>query len=713
MPGHTLSGTYALQPIRASAAKQQRPQHLRKAGSFCIPKKTSPFQKKVGVVPVKTESKKHFPVRRVRVERAPTPPPTYQAKNPASPDTAWGSEGEPRRQRRALSHVGGEVQFQGGSTEEQEVLLRALDVSADEDEVMEDVHGFHSYPARLHPATARGLIEGLSKPGATVLDPFCGSGTVVVEAKALGRMAMGSDLNPLAVELSWLKSRAPTQKLVEEMLSAASHIAEVAEERRVAKADPYLRYGEEDRERYPVHILLELDSLAHGISLVGKAEIQRMLRLVISSTLTKLANSEGDTTRRAAPRRLPGGFAIQLFVQKTQELAERLAAYRSRAGDRSPRAYVGCNDARELKNVESDSVDLIVTSPPYPGVYDYLDHHMHRIRWLGLREGGLRGGEIGARREYRRMRVDEAAARWQEEIGATLYELRRTLAPDGRGVIIIADSVIDRQPLRADEQVKRVAQRAGIDITCIASQERPLFLHGAENVFSSRPRMEHVVIFRPGQRPHRKDAVERSIDKELHALRDRERPARFDNSPPPRLEAPERAPRFGQRGPNDAPRRSTRGDNERSFGSESTRPDQHNAPRYPSRDNTPRSFRSDSSRPDQRSPHPSRDDAPRGFRSDAPRGPRPDQHNPPRSFPQDDSRRGFRSDAPRRDDSRRGDAPPRNFHGQDRSSEARPTRRDDSGRPPARRQDTSQPRTWDSKPRGPGSPRSKSGPKPK
>lgn len=125
------------------------------------------------------------------------------------------------------------------------------------------------------------------------------------------------------------------------------------------------------------------------------------------------------------------------------------------------------------------------------------------------------------------MRVEEAEAKWREEIGETLYELRRTLSPDGRGVMVIADSVIDRRPLRADEQIKRVAQRAGIDITCIASQERPLFLHGAEHAFSDRPRMEHVVVFRPGERPHRKNWQNRAIEKELEALKGRERPARF------------------------------------------------------------------------------------------------------------------------------------------------------------------------------------------
>lgn len=470
-----------------------------------------------------TEHKKHHPIRRAKKEVPSSAKAGGERRYGAAKKPDELDEQLPRRERRALSHVGGEVQFRGGTEDERKVLLHALDVSAEEDEVMSDVHGFHSYPARLHPLTARRLIEGFSAVGARVMDPFCGSGTVVLEAKALGREALGSDLNPLAVELSWLKSRSPVPKLVAEMVAAAASIAEVAEERRLAKAEPYHRYGEDDRERYPIHILLELDSLSHGVSQVPGTEAKRMLRLVISSMLTKLSHSEGDTTRRHAPRRLPSGFAIQLFHQKAQELAERLSSYSARVAPKAPRAYVGLNDARQLTNIESDTIDLIITSPPYPGVYDYLDHHMHRIKWLGLRPTRLAEDEIGARRKYKQMRLDEAAQQWREEIGPTLYELRRTLADDGRGVMVVADSVVDRRPLHADEQMQLVAESAGIDITCIASQERPLFLHGAERAFSDRPRMEHVVVFRPKLR--KKGTREKKI--ELTRPEERVRPQRF------------------------------------------------------------------------------------------------------------------------------------------------------------------------------------------
>ena len=67
-------------------------------------------------------------------------------------------------------------------------------------------HGVFRYPAKFHPPIARKLIELASSPGETVLDPFCGSGTLLVEAVATGRNAVGTDVDPLAVFVSDAKT---------------------------------------------------------------------------------------------------------------------------------------------------------------------------------------------------------------------------------------------------------------------------------------------------------------------------------------------------------------------------------------------------------------------------------------------------------------------------------------------------------------------------
>jgi len=67
-------------------------------------------------------------------------------------------------------------------------------------------HNLLPYPGRLLPAVAAFLVAELTQLGDVVLDPFCGSGTVLLEAAIGGRRAHGEDRNPLACLLSRAKT---------------------------------------------------------------------------------------------------------------------------------------------------------------------------------------------------------------------------------------------------------------------------------------------------------------------------------------------------------------------------------------------------------------------------------------------------------------------------------------------------------------------------
>ena len=110
--------------------------------------------------------------------------------------------------RQALSNVGGSVEARGDLAFRVPLAaaMRAQ-AEADESEASSLTHGFHAYPARMHPAIARALLGELSVgPGSEVLDPFCGSGTVAVEALVAGWRCLGSDLDPLALRLARVKT---------------------------------------------------------------------------------------------------------------------------------------------------------------------------------------------------------------------------------------------------------------------------------------------------------------------------------------------------------------------------------------------------------------------------------------------------------------------------------------------------------------------------
>lgn len=86
-----------------------------------------------------------------------------------------------------------------------------------------ETHGIHPYPAMMIPQVTRRLIRMYGTEGQTLLDPFCGSGTVLVEATLAGLNSYGIDINPLALLLSKVKT---TPLDIEELKKATLRLAE-------------------------------------------------------------------------------------------------------------------------------------------------------------------------------------------------------------------------------------------------------------------------------------------------------------------------------------------------------------------------------------------------------------------------------------------------------------------------------------------------------
>lgn len=408
---------------------------------------------------------------------------------------------DPTKTRRALTNVGGPPQL-AGDPEAARLLARALDVpraTEGENDTQPHVHGFHSYPARLHPLTAARLVESFSRRGSTVLDPFCGSGTVLVEARIAGRVAIGVDANPLAVRLAGLKVCSTTEGERTRLVEAAREVAGVADARRKARAGASRRFGPEDVALFEPHVLLEFDGLRTALDKLGGAQaapLRADLELVLSAILTKVSRRNSDTSEHAVRRQIAPGYPSRLFIRKAEELARRLAEV-APAMSRSPPARVLEGDARVLEGVASGSIDLVVSSPPYPGVYDYLAHHDARLRWLRLRSVMFEEAEIGARRYLEPLGPEGGRQRWRREIAAVLGSLSRVLKPRGSAVLVIADSVVSGVAVYALDLLRDVAPEFRLTVRAAASQLRPHFHGPTARAFERRPRHEHAILIGP------------------------------------------------------------------------------------------------------------------------------------------------------------------------------------------------------------------------
>ena len=412
---------------------------------------------------------------------------------------------EPVKRRRSLTNVGGDVD-RGGDERASELLAHAVDVAPTAEADAPDrahVHGFHAYPARAHPVTARRLVDAFAPAKGLVLDPFCGSGTILIEAMLAGRNAVGTDLNPLAVMLARAKTHPRKLESMTALVAAAQEVAAFADARRKAKLGATRRLPQEDVSIFTPHVLLEMDGLRAGIE-KAPPEARPDLQLVFSSILVKLSAKRGDTSDEPLEKRVSAGYPARLFVRKTEELVQRFAAFAELLPKPFPRSRVLLDDAGRLGKLDESSVDAVITSPPYVATYDYLAHHELRMRWLDLDIRRLAKDEIGARRNYERISPDDARASWERELAKFFTALARVTKEGAPVVLLIADSATPRGPrgeppraLRADVIVADTAAHVGsFEPIARASQARPHFHGPTVSAFIDEPRAEHALLLR-------------------------------------------------------------------------------------------------------------------------------------------------------------------------------------------------------------------------
>jgi SAM-dependent methyltransferase len=334
------------------------------------------------------------------------------------------------------------------------------------DPVERYTHGFHTWPAGLHPDAARALIEAF--PGDSVLDPFCGGGTVLLEALAHGRRAIGRDLSTVAIRVARARTSTADEALLTSVRTAARRMTEAA---RTATERPPERILRALEAWYAPYVLCELECIRRGIALVDGPE-RTLLEAAFSSILVKVSWRRSDTSPERERHDRPRGTAAVLFHKKVRELGRRIATLRDAVPAGTPPVDLALADARELR-IDA-RVDLVLTSPPYPSTYDYLPlQHLRRVWFNDPTDRDE--AEIGPRRLWR-AGSREATRRWRADTQAWMSAAAEAVRPGGHIVIVIGDGFAPGKGIiDVSEATEEAAQRAGLASVARASLERPDF----------------------------------------------------------------------------------------------------------------------------------------------------------------------------------------------------------------------------------------------
>jgi hypothetical protein len=298
------------------------------------------------------------------------------------------------------------------------------------------VHALHPYLGKFVPQLVETFLHRSFRPGDRVYDPFCGSGTTLVEANVFGAHAVGCDISAFNALLSRVKTGAHPLASVELALRGALEAARRTE-------PDGAEAGAWARSWYAPRALSEL--LAYRAAADALARPAREVAWVVLSRAARSARltTHFDLDFPKAPvtepywchkhRRVcrPVGEAAKFLRRYTDDTLRRLRAF----------AAVRTAASIDVLHADARTVALpprltgVITSPPYPGLIDYHEQHRYAYELLGLAD--LRSDEIGAAaRGTARGVLDD----YVRATAAVFVNANERLPPRAPVVIVVNDS---------------------------------------------------------------------------------------------------------------------------------------------------------------------------------------------------------------------------------------------------------------------------------
>lgn len=289
-------------------------------------------------------------------------------------------------------------------------------------------HSLHevSYRACFKPQLPRFFIERLTQRGGVVYDPFMGRGTTLLEAALLDREVIGCDVNPLAPILCRPRLQPPRWEEVKDRLKELSLTGPVK------KGEEELNVFFHPKTMVQLRALQKYFAQKEGFL----DEVDRWIRMVATNRLTGhsagffsvytlppnqatslVAQQKINHKRQQVP---PERDVVALILKKSKSLLKQLDREQEGAlWKRGESARFLTSSSAYTPSLESESVDLVVTSPPFLDVVDYQGDN-----WLRCWFNGIDASQVKIW-GYRNPKD------WQKAMSEVLAELARVLKPNG------------------------------------------------------------------------------------------------------------------------------------------------------------------------------------------------------------------------------------------------------------------------------------------
>ncbi len=328
-------------------------------------------------------------------------------------------------------------------------------------------HDIHPYPAKFIPQLPGTLISLLSVRGELVLDPFGGSGTTALEAVRLGRRAVSIDANPIATLIGRAKttrlSVADRDELQGLTTTLRSRLASMPTDPRRLRDEVsgFIPAIPNLDKWFPITSQGELALVRACIHKLRSESARDLCLLALSKVVLRASFQDSETRYASKPRDISAGETLEKFLESLASVMRKIAETASEI--RYGQARFLTMDARTISrdSIPDNSVELIVTSPPYGNAMDYHLYHRFRLFWIGVDPGHLAKIEIGS--HLRHQKEGTGFSHYVAELRPCVCEMQRALKPGRYAILIVGDAVYEGKSYCGMSAIKGLASESGLE----------------------------------------------------------------------------------------------------------------------------------------------------------------------------------------------------------------------------------------------------------
>lgn len=258
-------------------------------------------------------------------------------------------------------------------------------------------HCYHDYPARIIPQVAGKLLDMFGNDAKQLFDPYCGSGTSLVEANIRGINSFGTDLNPLARLIAKAKTATPKISALEKQITTFNRIALENKRRKIKETHHIYGIARLDFWFKP-NVIERLFQLKQFIQSIEDEEVRLFFQVAFSETVRDSSNTRNEEFKlyRYGEDKLAkfNPDVYEIMVSKLQRNLDGYKQYKAIIENLKHHPFANIYGFNTVDGISEDfilpeSINVVVTSPPYGDLgttVAYGQYSRLSAAWLELEE---------------------------------------------------------------------------------------------------------------------------------------------------------------------------------------------------------------------------------------------------------------------------------------------------------------------------------------